>query len=248
MDAASSCKWLHELLEGLPLLEYPFSIDSLPKDAVYFFYEKGEEWGHGGARNRVVRVGTHKKGNFQSRMRDHYVDDSRIDAMSRNKPKPSDRSIFRKNIGRAIIARDGIEYAEVWEIDFTSKSNRDRFSHRRRISIETDIEKKVSDELRKRFEFRFIPVPSGDSVIGRKGLESPLIATFSRSVIGRKGLESPLIATFSRCQKCRASPAWLGNYSPVEKVKSSGLWLSQHLNDSTLSEAERAALEDLLNR
>ncbi len=230
MDASSSCKWLHELLERLPLLEHPFSIESLPRDAVYFFYEHGEDWGHGGTKPRVVRVGTHRKGNFQSRMRDHYVNDARIAAMSRNKPKPSDRSIFRKNIGRAIIARDGLEYAKVWEIDFTSKSNRNRFSQRRDISVEQGIEKKVTEELQARFSFRFIPVRSGDSAIGKNGLESPLIATFAR------------------CGKCKASAEWLGNNSPVAKVTNSGLWLSQHLNGHTLSEAERAALEDLLNR
>ena len=42
------CKWLHEQLEQLPLIRYPFNPNDLPENGIYFFYEEGETWGHGG--------------------------------------------------------------------------------------------------------------------------------------------------------------------------------------------------------
>jgi hypothetical protein len=40
--------------------------------SIYFFYEDGEFWGHGGNRLRIVRIGTHKDGNFRSRIKEHF--------------------------------------------------------------------------------------------------------------------------------------------------------------------------------
>lgn len=41
------CKWLHEQLEQLPLIKFPFKLEQLPENGIYFFYEDGEIWGHG---------------------------------------------------------------------------------------------------------------------------------------------------------------------------------------------------------
>ena len=54
-----ACEWLHRTLEGLPLIRYPFDPEILPYNGLYFFYEKGEVWGHGGGQLGIVRVGTH---------------------------------------------------------------------------------------------------------------------------------------------------------------------------------------------
>ena len=51
------CQWLHERLEALPLVQFPFDPERLPDNGIYFFYEQGETWGHGGRRPRIVRVG-----------------------------------------------------------------------------------------------------------------------------------------------------------------------------------------------
>jgi len=56
------CKRLHEQLEQLPLIRYPFKLDQLPENGIYFFYEDGEIWGHGGDKPRIVRVGTIEMG------------------------------------------------------------------------------------------------------------------------------------------------------------------------------------------
>ena len=40
------CKWLHEQLDQLSMITHPFNLEDLPQNGIYFFYEKGEVWGH----------------------------------------------------------------------------------------------------------------------------------------------------------------------------------------------------------
>jgi len=67
------CDWLHESLDVLPVFSYPFDVAALPSNGVYFFYEVGECCGHHAAKPRIVRVGTHRDGNFQSRIAEHFL-------------------------------------------------------------------------------------------------------------------------------------------------------------------------------
>lgn len=93
-----TCERLHDLVQELPETRWPFDSDRLPRNGIYFFYEAGEIWGHGGDCPRIVPVGTHREGNFRSRMADHYVIDERKMGFNRNQAAPKDRSIFRKNM------------------------------------------------------------------------------------------------------------------------------------------------------
>lgn len=110
------CKWLHEQLERLPIIRFPFELEKLPENGIYFFYEDGEVWGHGGNNTRIVRIGTHRGKNFRSRINEHFLLDESKMNFDKSKPKPSDRSIFRKNIGRALLNKHSDDYLEVWEI------------------------------------------------------------------------------------------------------------------------------------
>ena len=38
----NNCDWLHKKIEELPLIKYPFNLEDLPKNGIYFFYEKDE--------------------------------------------------------------------------------------------------------------------------------------------------------------------------------------------------------------
>ena len=105
-------KWLHEILEELPLIKYPFELKLLPLNGIYFFYEKGQIWGHGGNKLRIVRIGTHKGNNFRNRIAEHYLFNVRKMNFNIDSPKPSDRSIFRKNIGRAFLYKNGDPYLD----------------------------------------------------------------------------------------------------------------------------------------
>lgn len=118
------CEWLHEQLERLPRFKYPFDLTDLPENGIYFFYEQGETWGHSGTKPRIVRVGTSKDGNFRKRILEHYLLDESKMNFTASKPAPRERSIFRKNIGRALLNQRHDDYLRVWEIDFTSHKSR----------------------------------------------------------------------------------------------------------------------------
>jgi hypothetical protein len=42
------CKWVHERLEALPVFSFPFDLEQLPRNGIYFFLRAGEVWAHGG--------------------------------------------------------------------------------------------------------------------------------------------------------------------------------------------------------
>src|SRR4051812_33329339 len=83
------CAGLHAWAGSLPRHEFPFSGSTIPGNGIYLLFEKGEE-AHGG--DRIVRAGTHTGvGQLLSRLHQHFVVENK------------DRSIFRKNIGRALL-------------------------------------------------------------------------------------------------------------------------------------------------
>ena len=219
-----TCKRLHNLVQELPETRWPFHSDHLPLNGIYFFYEAGEIWGHGGDRPRIVRVGTHREGNFRSRMVDHYVIDDLKMGFNRNQAAPKDRSIFRKNIGRALLHRDRDPYEAMWNIDFTTRASRETNGFRRDVEKEKQIEGQVTRILRERFTFRWIKLE------GQKR---------------RMGLEAELIGTLARCGECHPSSNWLGRFSPKPKIAQSGLWLEQHLQAPELTEASMAEVSAL---
>lgn len=220
------CQWLNEQLEQLPLLKFPFKLEQLPENGIYFFYENGEIWGHGGDKLRIVRIGTHKDGNFRSRLKEHFLLDRTKMNFDTTKPKPSDRSIFRKNIGRALLNKDKDDYLKIWETDFTIRKNRGKYGYLRNVQKEIEAESEITRILREDFSFRFILV---DDQMKR---------------MGNEGLESSLIGTVAHCELCRPSSNWLGNHSPKEQIKESGLWLVQHLNANRINESDK---ETILN-
>lgn len=220
------CKWLHEQLEQLPIIKFPFTIEQLPENGIYFFYENDEIWRHDGNKPRIVRIGTSKDGNFRNRIKEHYLLDELKMNFDKDKPKPSDRSIFRKNIGRVLINRYKYDYLQIWEIDFMTTENRKSLGHKRNIDKEKMIESKITRILRERFSFRFVMI---DTQIER---------------MGSKGLESSLIGTVASCKLCKPSDNWLGKHSPKKQIKESGLWLVQHLKASGINENDK---ETILN-
>jgi len=84
--------------------------------------------------------------------------------------------------------------------------------------------------LRKNFFFRFVIIEDEEKRIGSKGLESKLIGTVSR------------------CTICKPSMSWLGSYSPKEKIRTSGLWLVQHLDAEGITEEDMPVIEKLIRK
>lgn len=205
------CERLHRLVNGLPVYRYPFNEDLIPRSGLYLMFEEGE-WAHG--TSRIVRVGTHTgEGMLRSRLLEHFV--------NRNK----DRSIFRKNVGRALLARDGDPLLQEWNSDRTGRQSRVSPLSQDVVAGIERTEDRVTEYIRG--HIRFV-----------------VIALGGRST--RLRLEAALIATVAQCQMCRPSADWLGRYSPLVRVRESGLWQVQHLDDSPLIAAEYEKLEELI--
>lgn len=224
------CHWLHEQLHGLPIVRFPFDESALPENGVYFFYEDGEMWGHSGQESRIVRIGSHRDGNFRSRIADHYLSGGRKMNLHVNKPAPKDRSIFRKNLGRALLANIQDPYLEIWDINFTTIRSRQAYGNRRNLAKEREIEDEVTRLLRETFSFRYLKLDVGVSRMGKHGLEAALIGT---------------VAT---CNFCKPSNTWLGLHSPKPKIRQSGLWLVQHLNSRAINGDDKEAIGSALAR
>ena len=147
-ESAALCDWLHQSIDALPLFSYPFDPDALPRNGIYFFYEKGERCGHPKGNPRIVRVGTHRNGNFRSRIAEHFLLNEQKMAFTENQPAPHDRSIFRKHIGGALLNEAKDPYLYVWKIDFIPRKTRASKRHLRDISKEKAIEREVTQIIR----------------------------------------------------------------------------------------------------
>lgn len=206
-------KWelIHKAFLSLDRLKYPFVPSTIPLNGLYVFFEKGElSHGH----ERIVRVGTHTgKDQLRSRLMQHLVKENK------------DRSIFRKNIGRALLNRDGnTKMLEMWNKDMTPKKARERTADFDIPAIK-EIERMVSGYMRSNFSFAAIEAVNKED---------------------RLKLESKLISTVSLCKECsRPSTDWLGNFSPISKIRESGLWLVNELYKEPFTDSE---LEAFLNQ
>jgi hypothetical protein len=192
------CEGLHEWTNSLPALRFPFDDASIPLNGIYVLFEH-EELAHGG--KRIVRVGTHTgAGQLRSRLRSHFLVENK------------DRSIFRKNIGRALLNRDHDPFLPTWELDRTSRFAREK--HVIDLVRQSAIEALVSKYIQEHFTF----------VVFRLDDKTQ-----------RLRAESKMISTVSLCEECRPSAGWLGLSSPKDKICTSGLWLVNELYKEPLS-------------
>jgi len=191
---SKECAVIHELFNKLQIFKFPFNEKEIPKNGIYILFEKGE-FAH--STNRIVRIGTHT-GNDQlrSRLVQHFLNENK------------DRSIFRKNIGRAILNKNKDSFLEQWDLDLTTKKSREKYSSLIDFEKQKEIEKKVTNYIQNNFSFVVFQVEDKN-----KRLE----------------LEAKIISTVSLCDECRQSENWLGNFSPKEKIRKSGLWLVNEL-------------------
>jgi hypothetical protein len=205
---SKECRIIHELLQTTKRYRFPFDETSIPLNGVYILFQKGEvSHNH----DRIVRIGTHSGSNrLALRINEHFVTENK------------DRSIFRKNIGRALLNRDNDPFLASWNIDLTTKKSKDKYQNQIDLEYQAQVEKMVSNFIVENFSFSVVEV-----------LEKH----------DRDYMEKRLISTVSLCNECRPSRQWLGNYAPARqhKIKESGLWQIMHLyktpfNSSTINE------------
>ena len=205
------CAELHSLSRRGTLYAFPFDRTRLPLNGIYVLFETGEE-AHGG--DRIVRVGTHTgDGQLPSRLVQHFVNENK------------DRSIFRKNIGRALLNKAADPFLADWELDRTSRAARKRYGVAQQTGKRQAVEGDVTKYLQGHFRF----------VVFRVDDKSD-----------RLTLESRIISTVSRCDECRPSDGWLGTRSPKTKIRQSGLWLVNELYKEPLTQADLQLLGTLL--
>ena len=200
---STACGQLHALARRLSRFKFPFNAAQVPSSGIYLLFEKGEA-GHDG--DRIVRVGTHTgDGNLRQRLQEHFLHENK------------DRSIFRKNIGRAMLARDNDNFLAQWEWDLTSHANRGKYGSLVDVDKLRSVEARVTEYLVDNCSFAVLPV--GGDVVKRARLD----------------LEATLIATVAQCPACGPSRNWLGLFSPKPTIRRSGLWQIQHLSATPLT-------------
>lgn len=197
------CASIHDLFGGLERHGFPFLEPNIPLNGIYVLFEKGEK-GH--QQDRIVRIGTHTGNNqLRSRLKQHFLNENK------------DRSIFRKNIGRALLNQRNDPFLEFWELDCTTRIAKEKYAPLIDFDYQKTVEKEVSQFIRNNFSFAVFEVQSKDE---------------------RLGLESKIISTVSRCDECGPSECWLGASSPKSKIIKSGLWLVNELYKTPLDAME----------
>jgi hypothetical protein len=135
-----------------------------------------------------------------------------------------DRSIFRKHIGRAILFKNRDPFLTDWNRDLTSRANKDKYAPLVDAASLAEVEQLVTACIEQNFSV---------SVIGTPDTRLAL------------HLEARCIATIATCAGCFASPAWLGNSSPIPKIASGRLWQVQGLKGQPLSLEDLKIIENL---
>ncbi len=189
-----ACRRLHKRLARLSRLGADFSPRDVPPNGVYVMFERGER-AHG--TDRIVRVGTHRGGsNLRQRLSEHFH--------KANK----DRSIFRKHVGRCLLAaRDG-PFLTQWEIDLTTRAVRERHGGSIDKTRLQAVEHEVSAYLAQNITFVALPVAR---------------------IEDRVAVERGLLATVASCGECHPSDEWLGRCHKNATVRHVGLWNIQGL-------------------
>lgn len=197
---------LHKLFNNPKLPFYGF--EDLYKvkctNGIYIFFEKGEIYKN---LKRIVRIGTNRtQGRFYKRLKDHYV--------ANNK----DGSIFRKNIGIAILNKRNDPYLKVWDKD---TSNKQKFKKENPTLLndeyQKEIEAEVSNYIINNVFFTYLEVENREI---------------------RLLLERKLIASIWRDIDFKPSDNWLGMYSTKNSIRECGLWLVQGLKSEPFTQDE----------
>ncbi|MBL7147935.1 MAG: ParB N-terminal domain-containing protein [Nanoarchaeota archaeon] len=208
---SKECDTIHKLFNGMKRLHFPFDENEIPINGIYILFEKGEK-AHGV--DRIVRVGTHTGANqLKSRLWQHFINENK------------DRSIFRKNIGRALLSKEKDQFLQQWEVDLTTKKAKEDNKGKINFKKQKEVEEGVTKYMQDNFSFIVFEVPEKEK---------------------RLKIESKIISTISLCDECPPSKEWLGLSSPKKKIRKSGLWLVNELYKEPLDVKELNELKKLL--
>jgi hypothetical protein len=205
------CFLLHQTFNNMQRL-YWDEIDQIPfNNGIYIMFEKGEKFLN---MDRIVRVGTHKaEDRLKKRLKDHFI------------AKNANGSIFRKNIGRALLHEDNDSYESIWELDTSKIPVRQANIDKINLEYEDYIESRISDYLKTNISYVCFQV---------------------NSELERLRLEEGLLSTLSQAGNFVSSNSWLGLKSPKTEIVNSGLWNVQGLTGTPLTNEEIEKIQDLI--
>lgn len=177
-----------------------------PSRGIYFFHETGENRKDTGEGPRVVRVGTHAlKAGSSTKL---WTRLSQHKGQSGTGSGNHRGSIFRLIVGAALCDRDGHTYL-TWGKGNTA--SRDVRTGER--ALECAVSRVIGE-----MPFLWLAIEDEPGPQSLRGfIERNSIALLSN--YGKKPLDPP-------------SPNWLGRHADRERIRNSGLWNSNHVDES----------------
>jgi hypothetical protein len=187
-----------------------------PVRGVYFFFEPGEARLVTGIGPRAVRVGTHalQAGSSTSLWR-RLSQHRGIAATGGGNHRGS---IFRLLVGNAIKSRDAHVDPLSWDIgnDPGAVARLLRLSREQVLIVERTLETAVSEYIRQ-LPFLWLAIDDAAGPQSERGfIERNAIALLSN--YGKPAIDPP-------------SMGWLGNHCSRERVRRSGLWNNNHVDE-----------------
>lgn len=207
---------LEEKLGGKRTLAVCNGRMSWPTRGVYFFFEAGEERCDSGHGPRIVRVGTHaliakSRTTLWKRLSQHRGIEKTGGGNHRG-------SIFRLIVGSALKRREGHINPLSWGIgsDMGQAARRLGVDRTTLRDEEASIEAAVGEHIRA-MPFLWLAIE-----------DAPGSGSF-RGLIERNSIA--LLSSFGRDPMDPPSSSWLGHHSDRERVRLSGLWNNNHVED-----------------
>ena len=188
-----------------------------PGRGLYFFFEPGETRSGSGAGLRVVRIGTHalkagSKSTLWGRLSQHR-------GTARNSGGNHRGSIFRLLVGISLARRSGISLPPSWGL------GGDPGTAARRLGVERAEVKRSEAELEASVSryvgampFLFLNVEDEPGPASERGF-------IERNAIA-------LLSAYREASPDPASTGWRGRSSDRERVRLSGLWNNNHVDEA----------------
>lgn len=196
---------LNAKVGGLRILGQCDGYQGWPSRGVYFFFESGQMRTDSGEGHRVVRVGTHAlKAGSATSLWNRLSQHRGVRSSGGGNHRGS---IFRLIVGAAIARRDRLDFPTWGKGSSAPRAIRDQ---------EVALERKVSQVIGD-MSFLWLPVEDAAGPDSLRGyVERNAIALLSNA--GRKPIDPP-------------SQEWLGHHSDRDRVRASGLWNQNHVDE-----------------
>jgi hypothetical protein len=177
-----------------------------PRRGVYFFFEEGEQRSDTGGGLRVVRVGTHALSTGSGTKLWQRLSQHRGSAKSGGGNHRG--SIFRLLVGEALARQPHAEQIGTWGQGNSASGDvrMGEFEHEQRVSAVIGA-----------MPFHWLDVDDEPGPASLRGL-------VERNTIA-------LLSNYNKAPLDRSSSEWLGQFSARPKVRLSGLWNQNHVDE-----------------